>query len=66
MTKYELYDTAGHMDVNEDGEVTSGPATATPADSVMPQDSVAPPLRPRDSLLMKRSPGRSNPYRPSR
>lgn len=67
MTKYELYDTAGHMDVNEDGEVTSGPATATPADSVMPLDSVAPPpMRPRDSLLMKRSPGRSNPYRPSR
>lgn len=67
MTMYELYDTAGHMDVNEDGEVTSSPAASSTTDSVMSPDSVAtPPLRPRDSLMMRRSPARTNPYRPSR
>lgn len=57
MTKYELYSTAGHIDVDESGEA----AAAAPADTLVRSDSVAA-LRPRDSLLHVR-PLRSNPYR---
>lgn len=65
MTKYELYDTAGHIDVDEDGGTDTTPAPAA-SDSLMRADSIAlmgPPMRPRDSLLLQKRPSRSNPYR---
>lgn len=66
MTKYELYNTAGHIDVDEDGDNTPEPAPTSETDSLMRADSISvmgPPLRPRDSLLMRKTPNRSNPYR---
>lgn len=68
MTKYELYDSAGHMDVREEGEEGGGTtpsdslATASPAspDSL----AVAPPTSPDTAVVVPKRAEASSPLQP--